>query len=71
MRLYGIFDQNYKLLRYSTDPQTGESYNYTDPITKQTSIINEVCISNIEYSEEYIGKYYQAATDSFSDTPSN
>lgn len=69
MRLYGIFDQNYKLLRYSTDPQTGESYTYTDPVTKQTSFINEVCIANIEYSEEHIGKYYQAGTDSFSDTP--
>jgi hypothetical protein len=69
MRLYGIFDQNYKLLRYSTDPQLGETYEYTDPTTKQRVLINEVCISNIEVSDDYIGKYYRAETDSFSETP--
>lgn len=68
MRLYGIFDQNnnYKLLRYSTDEQTEHTYSYTNPVTKASSIIHEVCIADIDYAEEYIGQYFNPNTKTFS-----
>lgn len=67
MRLYGIFDQNnnYKLLRYSTDEQSETSYSYTDPITKTTVTVHEICMGDIDYIEENIGKEYDPETGLF------
>ena len=67
MRLYGIFDlnSNYKLLRYSQVEQGTSTYNVFDYITKTSKEVIEVCLPNIEYSEEYIGKNYNQSTDSF------
>ena len=67
MKYYGIFDQNnnHKLLRYSTDPQVGGLVSYTDPVTKTTVSVNEVCLPDIEYSEDNIGKNYNTTTKTF------
>lgn len=72
MRLYGIFDQNknYKLLMYSTDEQTNRTYQAFDYPTKTYYEVREVCLPNIEYSNDNIGKYYNPNTDTFSDIPS-
>lgn len=66
-KLYGIFDknQNYKLLRYSTDEQTGGVYKHFDYATKTYYEVEEVCLPDIEFSEEYIGKNYNLTTKSF------
>jgi len=71
MKLYGIFDQNknYKLLRYSTVEQADSVVQAFDYPTKTYYEVREVCIPNIEYSEEYIGKYYNSHTDTFSEGP--
>lgn len=68
MKLYGIFDtnQNYKLLRYSTQAQAEIEYQETDPTTKQTSAVHEVCLPEIEYSDDNIGKHYDTSTGTFS-----
>jgi len=73
MRLYGIFDQNknYQLIRYSTDEQTDAVYQKLDYPTKTYYEVREICIPNIEYSDSYIGKYYNSNTDTFSDNPIN
>jgi hypothetical protein len=73
MKLYGIFDQNknYKLLRYSTDEQTDWVYQSFDYATKTSYEVREICLPNIEYSDSYIGKYYNSNTDTFSDDPLN
>ena len=73
MRLYGIFDQNqnYKLLRYSTVEQADSVIQAFDYPTKTYYEVREVSIPNIEYSEAYIGKYYNSNTDTFSDDPIN
>lgn len=67
MKYYGIFNQNdnYKLLRYSTDEQVGSVYSYTDPVTKVLVSVNEVCLPDIEYSEDNIGKEYDTNTGLF------
>jgi hypothetical protein len=67
MKYYGIFDQNnnYKLLRYSTDEQTENTYNYTDPVSKSLVTVHEVCIADIEYSEDNIGREYNPDTGLF------
>jgi hypothetical protein len=67
MKYYGIFDQNnnYKLLRYSTDEQSGNSYTYTDPVSKTLVTVNEICLPEIDYSEDYIGKFYNLETQIF------
>jgi len=67
MKLYGIFDENknYKLLRYSDTEQTNNTYQAFDYPTKTYSEVKEVCLPNIEYSEEYIGKNYNPSTDTF------
>lgn len=67
MKLYGIFDQNknYKLLRYSTDPQTDYTYQAFDYNTKTYHEVKETCLPDIEYSEEYIGKNYNPNTKTF------
>ena len=67
MKLYGIFDQNknYKLLRYSTDEQNNPVYQKFNHSTKTYSEVKEVCLPNIEYSEEYIGKNYDPNTQRF------
>jgi|688.fasta_scaffold2300305_1 hypothetical protein len=71
MKLYGIFDQNknYKLLRYSTDEQTSRVYQEFDYTTKTYYEVSEICLPNIEYADSNIGKYYNSATDTFSDDP--
>lgn len=73
MKLYGIFDQNknYQLIRYSTVEQTDSVVQAFDYPTKTYYEVREVCIPNIEYSESYIGKYYNSNTDTFSDDPLN
>ena len=69
MKLYGIFNQNdnYKLLRYSTDEQTENTYSYTDPVSKTLVAVHEVCIPDIDYSENFIGKFYNLETQTFSE----
>ena len=56
MKLYGIFDQNknYKLLRYSEVEQVDSVYLALDYPTKTSYEVREICIPNIEYSENYI-----------------
>lgn len=73
MRLYGIFDQNknYKLLRYSTVEQADSVIQAFDYPTKTYYEVREICVPNIEYSESYIGKYYNSNTDTFSEDPLN
>jgi hypothetical protein len=67
MKYYGIFDKNnnYKLLRYSTHMQSGGVYDHTDPYTKTTSVIEEVCFPDIEYADENIGKTYDPVSKTF------
>jgi hypothetical protein len=67
MKLYGIFDQNqnYKLLRYSTDEQTSRTYQQFDYSTKTYYEVKEICLPNIEYSEDNIGKSYNQSTNTF------
>lgn len=67
MKLYGIFDQNknYKLLRYSTDEQVNSIRQEFDYQTKTYYEVSEICLPNIEYSEEYIGKSYNLDTKTF------
>ena len=73
MKLYGIFDQNknYKLLRYSEVEQVDSVYLALDYPTKTSYEVREICIPNIEYSENYIGKYYNSNTNTFSESPIN
>jgi hypothetical protein len=68
MTYFGIFNinNNYKLLRYSTQEQSERVYDEVDPATKQTFTVHEVCLPNIEYSEENIGKSYDPSTGTFS-----
>lgn len=68
MTYYGIFDinQNYKLIRYSTQPQSERVYEEIDPVTKQSFTIHEICLPEIKYSEEYFGKTYDPSTGTFS-----
>lgn len=67
MRTYGIFDQNknYKLLRYSDAEQTDYTYQAFDYPTKTYYEVREVCLPNIEYSENNIGKSYNLDTKTF------
>lgn len=67
MKHYGIFNQNdnYRLLRYSTDEQTSSTYSYTDSVTKVALDVSEVCLPDIEYSEDNIGKKYNPNTGLF------
>lgn len=68
MTYFGIFDlnQNYKLLRYSTQEQNERIYEDTDPVTKQTLTIHEVCLPNVEYLDTNISKNYDPSTGTFS-----
>jgi hypothetical protein len=68
MKLYGIFDQNnnYKLLRYSNAPQEARTYQASNyPTSSSYSTVNEICLSDIEYSTENIGKNYNTTTKTF------
>jgi hypothetical protein len=67
MKLFGIFDKNnnYKLLRYSTDSQNNPPYISFDINTKNSFIVEEVCIPDIDYSETNIGRHYNISTNSF------
>lgn len=67
MKLYGIFDdnKNYKLLRYSEVEQTNRTYQHLDYNTKTHYEIKEICLPDIEYSEQNIGKNYDINTQTF------
>lgn len=58
MKLFGIFDKNknYELLRYSTFEQTEKEYQKFNPIDKNYITVYEVCFSDIDYDESFIGK---------------
>jgi len=68
MNLYGIFDKldNYKLLRYSTAPILESIVKYAEPLTHTYKTVHEVCLPDIEYSTDNIGKYYNIETNTFS-----
>lgn len=67
MKLFGIFDknQNYKLIRYSQLEQNENTYNEYDRSTNTTYIVHEICLPEIEYSEDSIGKTYNIETQTF------
>jgi hypothetical protein len=67
MKHYGIFDENngLKLLRYSNAPQTGREYQKFDYSTKTFYTVKEICLPNIEYSSDNIGKFYDPNTEIF------
>jgi hypothetical protein len=67
MTYYGIFNQNdnYKLLRYSNAPQDGRIYQVFDYPTKTYTNIVEVCLPDIEYLPDNIGKFYNLETQTF------
>ena len=67
MKLYGIFDknQNYKLLRYSQLEQLENTYEEYDRYTNINVEVHEVCLPDIEYSEDSIGKTYNTETQTF------
>jgi len=67
MTTYGIFDKNknYKLLRYSDTEQTNYTYQSFDYATKTYHEVKEICLPDIEYSEEYIGKDYDPNIQQF------
>ena len=68
MKLFGIFDknQNYKLIRYSQLEQTEREYNEYDRPTNTTYTVHEICLPEIDYSEDNIGKTYNIETQTFS-----
>jgi hypothetical protein len=67
MKLFGIFDKNknYKLLRYSTYMQNESIYEKYNKTTSELDIIHEICFSDIDYSVDYIGKYYDIDNKNF------
>jgi hypothetical protein len=67
MKLFGIFDknQNYKLLRYSQLEQLESIYEDYNRQTNTLHTIHEVCLPEIEYSEDSIGKTYNIETQTF------
>lgn len=67
MKYYGIFNQNdnYKLLRYSNAIQEARTYQNFDYSTKTYSTIIEICLPDIEYSIDNIGKNYNPDTKTF------
>jgi len=64
MTMYAILNSNdnNKLLRYSTAAQSERTYNLYNRETNTTSIIHEICVADVEYSQEYIGKSYNLNT---------
>ena len=69
MKHYGIFDENnrLKLLRYSNAPQTAREYQKFDYFTKTYYTIKEICLPDIDYSSDNIGKFYNPDTQTFSE----
>lgn len=67
MKLFGIFDanQNYKLIRYSQIEQGENTYEEYDKATKVPYTVHEVCLPEIDYSEDNIGKTYNTETQTF------
>ena len=67
MKLYGIFDKldNYRLLRYSMAPLEDNIVNMAIPATRTYKTVHEVCLPDIEYSSENIGKIYNIQTQTF------
>lgn len=67
MRLYGIFDKldNYRLLRYSMAELEECIVNAVVPATRTYKTVHEVCLPDIEYSPENIGKRYNIDTQTF------
>lgn len=70
MTYYGIFNlQNgtYTLLRYSDIPQTGGVRSKFDYASKTHYTITEVCLPNVPYVENSVGKEYDPETGVFLD----
>jgi hypothetical protein len=69
MKYYGIFNQNdsYKLLRYSNAPQESRTYQEFNFPTKTYSTVVEVCLPDIDYSIDNIGKTYDPDTGTYVD----
>lgn len=67
MKLYGIFDknQNYKLLRYSQLEQVESIYEDYNRETNTYFTVHEICLPDIEYSEDNIGRTYNIETQTF------
>lgn len=67
MKLFGVFDKNknYKLLRYSQLEQLENVYEEFDRETNTYYTIHEICLPEIDYSEDNIGKTYNIETQSF------
>ena len=67
MELYGIFNKldNYKLLRYSATEQSNKIYKVISPNTKQEEQIEEVCLPDIKYNENFIGRHYNIEINEF------
>ena len=67
MKLFGIFDknQNYKLIRYSQLEQTERVYNEYDRSTNTSYTVHEICLPEIDYLEDNIGKTYNIETQTF------
>ncbi len=68
MKYYGIFNENdnFKLLKYSNAPQVDREYQEFDFPTKTYNTVKEVCLPEIEYSVDNIGKSYDPSTEVFS-----
>jgi hypothetical protein len=67
MKLFGIFDKNknYELLRYSTVEQTEQEYQKFNPSDKSYTTVCEVCFSEIDYDESFIGKNLNVTDKTF------
>jgi hypothetical protein len=53
-------------LRYSNAPQEARTYQASNyPTSSSYSTVNEICLSDIEYSTENIGKNYNTTTKTF------
>lgn len=68
MNYFGIFNinDNHKLLRYSTQEQVERVYDDMDSVSKQLVSVHEICLPNIPYATENIGKTYDPSTGTFS-----
>ena len=67
MKLFGIFDKNknYKLIRYSNINQSNNRYNIFDTEINKVREVEEICISDIDYDLNNIGKNYDIKSKKF------
>lgn len=71
---FGIFNKlnNYELLRYSMIEQKSKKYFITDTENNNASVeVEEVCIPDIEYDENFIGQSYNTETKEFINNKKN